>query len=171
MRICFVAHQATKEGAGLFMLDQIDYLQKHGESVCAVLPGEGMLATALDERRVDRRIVPSRWWTKPRWVDSDADHAVTLRAARQMADLFRDWSVDVVYTETAVAPAGPLGAVLAGLPHIWHVHEFCYNPGAIELALPRSDVARLFDLTSNFVFFNSKAVAAEWEGLVPRDKT
>jgi len=51
------------------------------------------------------------------------------------------------------------------------MHEFAYNPTSIEMAMPRESWARVIDLTSNYVFFNSRAVAADWSGLFSADKT
>jgi len=171
MRVCFIGHQGTKEGAGLFMLDQMDYLRQHGVVIYAVLPGDGPLADALSSRGIEYAIVPNDWWIKPHWLGRDEDHGRTVAAARTMANCLRRWQIDVVYTETVVAPAGALAAAFAGLPHIWHIHEFSYKGTAIEMAIPRESLARLIDLTSNFVFFNSKAVAAEWSELLSADKT
>lgn len=169
--MCFIAHQGTKEGAGLFMLDEIDYLLRHGVSVSAVLPWDGPLADALAERGVEFAFVPNAWWTKSRGLDSRGAYENAITAARTMAAVFLQWKIDVVYTETVVAPAGAIGAALAGLPHVWHIHEFSYNPMGIEMAIPKASLARLMDVSSNFVFFNSKVVAREWEGHLPLEKT
>jgi glycosyltransferase involved in cell wall biosynthesis len=171
MRVCFIGHQGTKEGAGFFMLDQIDYLRERGATIFAILPGDGALADALSEREIEFAIVPNDWWIKPHWAGQDEDYGRAVIAARTMADLFERWAIDVVYTETVVAPAGAFGAAFAGLPHIWHMHEFAYNPSAIEMAMPKESWARVIDLTSNYVFFNSRAVAADWNGLFPAEKT
>jgi glycosyltransferase involved in cell wall biosynthesis len=171
MRVCFIGHQGTKEGAGFFMLDQIDYLRQKGVTIFAILPGDGALADALTERRIEFAIVPNDWWIKPHWLGRDEDHGRAVVAAHKMADFFRRWAIDVVYTETSVAPAGAFAAAFAGLPHIWHLHEFAYNATGIQMALPRESWARVIDLTSNYVFFNSKAVGADWEGLFPAEKT
>ena len=171
MRLCFIAHQATKEGAGLFMVDQIDYLQRRGVTLYAILPSGGPLHDAMLERGVETAVVPSAWWIRPHWHESADAYAEALTAARRMAALMRGWAVDVAYTQTVVAPAGPIAAALAGVPHIWHIHEFSYNPRAIEMGLSRAALARLIDLTSNFVFFNSQAVAGEWRDLIPGDKS
>jgi glycosyltransferase involved in cell wall biosynthesis len=171
MRLCFIAHQGTKEGAGLFMLDEIDYLVRRGVSVSAVVPWNGALAEALIDRGVEVAQVANPWWTKPRGLQQAGDYEETLRAARTMAALFSRWNIDIVYTETIVAPAGAFAAALAGLPHVWHIHEFSYNSAGIEMAIARPSLARLIDLTSNHVFFNSKVVAREWDGLLPSEKT
>jgi hypothetical protein len=121
MRVCFIGHQGTKEGAGFFMLDQIDYLRQHDVTVFAILPGDGALADALTERQIEFAIVPNDWWIKPHWLGRDEDHGRAILAARKMADLFRRWAIDVVYTETSVAPAGAFAAAFAGpAAHLAH---------------------------------------------------
>jgi len=171
VRICFIAHQGTKEGAGRFLLDEIDYLLGKKISVFVILPEAGPLAEALAQRGVTFEIVPNPWWTKPKHIGQELDHEATLDSARQMAALLRAWSVDLVYTQTVVAPAGPLAAVFAEKPHIWHIHEFSFNPDCIDMAIPQAALARLIDQTSNLVIFNSQAVAAEWGKWLPASKT
>jgi glycosyltransferase involved in cell wall biosynthesis len=171
MRICFVVHQATKEGAGRFMLDQVDHLLGKGIAVCVIAPQNGPLCDALADRRVDVQLIDNEWWTRTPSRPPEPDFAAAVSAARRMAAQFRDWSVDIAYTQTIVAPVGSLAAALAGIPHVWHIHEFSYNPGAIQMAIPKASLARMIELTSNAVFFNSKAVAAEWAGLIPVEKT
>ncbi len=166
MRICFVAHQSTKEGAGRYMLDQSSYLLDRGFDVCAILPSEGPLQDVLAKQGVDARIIPHQWWTRAQLRQSQPDYVRTIGAARRMAAAFRDWRIDLAYTQTIVAPAGALAAALVGIPHIWHIHEFSYNPGGIEMAIPREALARLIQTTSNAVFFNSRAVAAEWTDML-----
>ena len=171
MRICFVVHQGVKEGASLFMLDQVDYLLSKGLTIFVILPRTGNLDEALKQRGVETVLIPNPWWIKPRWTGSGDDHAKTLASARAIAVLLREWKIDVVYTETVVAPGGALAAALAGLPHVWHIHEFAYNARGIEMAIPKRELARLIESTSNAVFFNSKAVASDWEGWLAPEKT
>lgn len=171
MRICFIAHQATKEGAGRFLLDQADYLQARGVVVFVILPQNGILGEALAQRKIEYQVIPNPWWTKMPPVLNAPDFALTLAAARQMAAWFQRWKIDLVYTQTLVVPAGALGAALMGKPHVWHVHEFAYNPECIEMAIAKPGLARLLDLTSNLVIFNSKAVASEWEGCLKAAET
>jgi glycosyltransferase involved in cell wall biosynthesis len=164
MRICFVAHQATKEGAGRFMLDEIEYLRRAGHEVLAILPREGALTKTLAERRIEFRIVPTTWWTRAALKTTEPDYPASIVAARRIATELRDWRADIAYTHTIVVPTGALGAVFAGIPHVWHIHEFSYHPAAVEMAIEKPLLARFIAQTSNLVFFNSKAVAAEWDG-------
>jgi glycosyltransferase involved in cell wall biosynthesis len=170
MRVCFVGHGATLEGAGRYLLDQAGYLVDKGATVFSILPRHGPLAERLTESGVVVRYAPNQWWTQPAKVTGEV-LAHTARAAALMATFIRDWKVDVVYSHTVVAPTGAIAAALAGKPHIWHIHEFAFNPGAIEMSVPKETLAALIDQTSNAVLFNSQAVEREWAGAFAAAKT
>jgi glycosyltransferase involved in cell wall biosynthesis len=170
MRICFIIHQASKEGAGRFLLDQIDYLKKKNVVVYVIVPTLGPLCEALSQREVEFKIVENPWWTKGSFTSSTAGRAFMLVTACAMADLFLKWKIDIIYTQTIVAPAGALASAMIGKPHIWHIHEFSYNPECIEMAIPQLELAQLLNLTSNWIVFNSSAVAAEWRDWLPPAK-
>jgi len=143
-------------------LDQIDYLKTQAYAIFAIVPSMGPLCEALRERGVQFEILRNPWWTKAAFAGTPRERAATLAAARVMAGLFLRWEIDLVYTQTIVAPAGALAAAMAGKPHVWHIHEFSHNPECIEMALPRPALAHLLNLTSNLIIFNSHAVASEW---------
>lgn len=163
LRICFIAHQSSKEGAGRFLLDEIDYLVSEGISVFAIVPEQGPLFEALVEREIPVKIVWSPWWTVDQFPLTDAVKN-TLRSASLMMQALAEWCVDVVYTNTIVIPVGALAAMLLGKPHVWHIHEFSYNPAAICMQLPKEELAALLRLSTNLIVFNSEAVASEWVG-------
>jgi glycosyltransferase involved in cell wall biosynthesis len=172
MRICFIVHGATKEGAGRYLLDQVDYLRGVGIGVAVVAPAEGPLCTSLRERGVAVYLIANPWWTTAAARSGVPDYQGAMRAARQIVTIFAKEAIDIAYTQTIVAPSGALAAALAGVPHVWHIHEFAYNPLAIEMAVDKPAMARLLDTTSNSVLFCSQAVAAEWlgGGFIPREK-
>jgi glycosyltransferase involved in cell wall biosynthesis len=170
LRVCFVGHGATLEGAGRYLLDQARYLTDKGVTVFSILPRHGPLAERLSQSGVAVRYAPNHWWAVPVKVTSEV-LAHTGRAAALMATFIRDWKVDVLYSHTVVAPAGAIAAALAGRPHIWHIHEFAFNPGAIEMSVPKATLAALIDQTSNAVLFNSQAVEREWAGAFSAAKT
>jgi len=165
-----VGHGATLEGAGRYLLDQAGYLADRRATVFAILPRHGPLADRLSERGVAVRYAPNPWWARP--VNLTEDHlAHTARAARLMADIVLQLKVDTVYTQTIVAPTGAIAAALAGIPHIWHIHEFAFNPGAIEMSVPKEELADLMLQTSNIIVFNSRAVEREWDGMFPSTRS
>lgn len=171
VRIGFVGHQASKEGAGRFMLEEIEYLLAHDVRPFVVFPKDGPLCADLRRLGVETAFVPFGWWNKPRGLETPEEYEEALKAGQSIARLFLRWQVDIAYTNTIVAGPGALAASFAGVPHVWHLHEFSYLANAIDMALPRRDLARLMDLTANLVFFNSRAVASEWNGLLPAEKT
>ncbi len=170
MRVCFVGHGATLEGAARYLLDQARYLTEKGATVFCILPRRGPLVDRLTECGVEVRYAPHPWWTLPTRVDAGV-MAHTASAAALMSTFIQDWKVDVVYSQTVVAPTGAIAAALVGVPHIWHIHEFAFNPGAIEMGVSKESLAALMDQTSNAILFNSKAVEREWLGRFSATKT
>jgi glycosyltransferase involved in cell wall biosynthesis len=164
-------HQSTKEGAGRYMLDQVDQLLPRGIDVSATVPTDGPLLTALAERNAKVHVVPNPWWTSDLRGKVDLPYGPTLEAARAIAAVLREWNVDVAYTHTVVAPAGAIAAAIAGVPHIWHLHEFSYNPTCLTMGIAKPELARLLAQTSNRVYFASNAIAADWTGTLPSTET
>lgn len=169
MRVAFIAHQPTKEGAGLFLIDAIDFLRAKHIDILAIAPSQGPFSEALVQRGIECRYIESPWWTRK--SKGGPPYRETLDSARQMSAILKEWGANIVYTNTIVAPAGAFSAALTGLPHIWHIHEFAYNPELIEMSLPKRDLATFIMQTSNVILFNSHAVASEWEGLFEKTRT
>lgn len=153
------------------MLEEIEYLLGHGVQPFVVFPKDGPLCADLHRLGVETAFVPFSWWNKPHGLETPEEYDEALKAAQSIARLFARWQIDIAYTNTIVAGPGALAASLAGLPHVWHLHEFSYKENAIDMALPQRSLGRLMDLTSNLVFFNSRAVAGEWNGFLPAEKT
>lgn len=170
MKVAFIAHEPTKEGAGFFLIDAIDFIRSKQIDVLAIVPSRGPFSDALDCRGVECRFVESPWWWTRECKERPPLNA-TLDAAIVMSSILTDWGADIVYSNTIVAPAGAIAAALTGLPHIWHIHEFAYNPEAIRMVLPKQELAELIKKTSNIVLFNSQSVANEWAGYFEKTLT
>jgi glycosyltransferase involved in cell wall biosynthesis len=170
MRVAFIAHESTRGGAQLFLIDVIDFFHSKHIDVLAISPLPGPFTEALLQRGVECRYVKSPWW----WTRNCKDgvpYRETIDAAKQMVDILEEWGANIVYTNTIVAPAGPFAAALTGLPHIWHIHEFAYNQEAIEMHIPKQELAALMMQTTNLIIFNSHSVAHEWDGFFNKTRT
>lgn len=169
-RVAFIAHESIKGGAGCFLIDAIDFLLSQHFKVLVISPSPGILSEELIRRGVECRYVESPWWLACNCKEG-VPYRATINAANQMSSILKEWGAHIVYTNTIVAPAGAIAAALTGLPHIWHIHEFAYNPDAIEMSLPKRDLATLMMQTTNVIIFNSHSVASEWHGFFEKTRT
>lgn len=170
LKVAFIAHEPTKEGAGCFLIDVIDFLLSKHVEMLVIVPSSGPLSEALIQRGVECRYVKSPWW----WTcdcTEGVPYRATMAAAYHMSAIVKEWGAQLVYTNSIVAPAGAFAAAFAGLPHMWHIHEFAYNPEAIEMSLPKRILATVMKQTTNVIIFNSHAVAREWDGLLEKTRT
>lgn len=162
MKILFVSHQSTKQGASLFLFNAILYLKKRGFIVSVVFPDKGSLTNDLTECGINCYYVKNNWWIKDQ---TDLERKLK-RLEIQVAELcaiIKNEQPDFIYSNTIVDIAGAIAAARLGLPHIWHFHELPYMPGAIEMRIKKTELARLIRNTTNLVIFNSQIVLNEWQ--------
>lgn len=88
-----------------------------------------------------------------------------------VAATLREWKVDVVYTNTLVVGVGAAAALLTGLPHVWHVHEFMGESEALRFAMSRVTLSRIIKASTNIMLFNSCATQKEWMDLISAGMT
>ena len=58
-----------------------------------------------------------------------------LRGTREILRTIREKKIALVHTNTNTTLAGALAARMAGLPHIWSIHELLVKPAAVRSAL------------------------------------
>jgi len=85
VRIGFIGHQASKEGAGRFLFEEIVYLLAQGVRPFAIFPEDGPLSVDLRRLGVETAFVPYTWWNKPHGLRGPAEYEEALVAAHAMA--------------------------------------------------------------------------------------
>lgn len=125
-RICMVAHDPGLQGAERAMLDMAVYLDAAGWDVTVLVPFEaGGLAALVDKAGLKRATIPYYYWWGPGQLSGRLKRSLAnLAALPRLVRLFRGGRFDAVYTHSTAVGAPPLAARLAGVPHIWHMHEF-----------------------------------------------
>jgi glycosyltransferase involved in cell wall biosynthesis len=101
------------------------------------MPAEGMLTTALKALGVEYHIVPlgilRRKYLK---IGALIPLAVELiRGIAYVRATARKRKVALVYVNTIVAVAGPIGGRLAGVPVLWHIREILAMPKPVRWTL------------------------------------
>lgn len=171
LTVCFVSHSGDHGGAQLSMLELIDGLTARGVDCRVVLPEDGVVAAALQRRRVPHLMYRFRRWAtgapRSRWDRVLKKPLVHVWRGAKLARLIRGWDCDVVVTNTITVCEGALAAALLGLPHVTHAREYGDLDHGLHFEFgPRLSVRILHGLSARFVF-NSAALARYYAREVP----
>jgi glycosyltransferase involved in cell wall biosynthesis len=160
-----VAHRGTLGGAELGLAEGVELLVARGHEVHVVLPREGPLRARLTAASGVHIRPHNPWMTPPapararaRWLAYNL-----LKARRDIARLARELETDVVLTSTITMPSGAFAARLAGVPHVWFIHEFGREDHGAKFHLGGRISMSLVDRLSEAVLANSKAVVRHVE--------
>lgn len=163
MKICFISHSARLGGAEMVLLETIKVLQESGAQCYAVLPGRGPLLMELERLRVPALVTSYALWTSeeaPSWPRrTRALASITARSLMIAWRVWR-WGCDIIYSNTSTVCVGAFVAVLLGLPHVWHMHEFGSRMGR-HFIFGEKWSHRVIDELSSLVIAPSRAVEAE----------
>ena len=125
MRVTFVSHGATLNGAERSLLEVVAGLLKAGDDVNVVLPRLGPLDEELRAIGVAPVVAPVHWWVaRPDGEPAGRRWARGARSLPAVTDAIRRSEPDVVVTNSSVTPWPAIAARRLGVPHAWWVREF-----------------------------------------------
>ena len=125
--IVWQAHEGNLSGANIAVLEYIDALQLTYRSH-VILPHEGSMRKALEERAVPVTIIPQYGWAGRipftvfgKWMKKNIR---TLIAIREVKQLLMETGAALVCTNTLVPFVAAKAAYKLRLPHVWWIHEY-----------------------------------------------
>lgn len=174
MKVVFVSHDAALAGAEQALAQLVATVQTLGTVEChVVLPHEGPLLTRLRGVGARVHVIRHYWWAAPhrrRWELAGAA-AMNVRAVTLLTRLVRRIQADAVVTSTLAVPAGAIAARLAGLPHIWMIHEFADERHGYKFLLGRQRTLRVIGRLSDRVVFASEVLRNAMGPFVGRERS
>lgn len=158
LNILFISHEAELGGAPRSLIGMIDSLRDKINPL-VIIPCNGNLERLMNLRRITYHIVPFKNGFAHIGSYNKEEIALTLRnniiASETIADIAKSNCIDLVHSNTSVSDVGIMAAIKAGLPHLWHLREFCEEDFGYEF-LDKEWKKKLF-LCSDF-FSISKSV-------------
>jgi len=183
LRVAFASHGSSLDGgAERCLLDVAIALKQDGRvDPVVTVPSDGALAAALRAESIRSFVLPTPWWT---WTSANPDLSRPLASVRGLAR--RGWLIarsaapwfvwlraerpDVVVTNTAVIPTPALASAVAGIPHVWWLHEFVTKDHGFRYALGEPLSQRSIGWLSKLVVANSRAVQGHFSPPIRTDK-
>ena len=156
MRIAFVSHWGGRGGAEKALLEIIQAAKSSGHHVTCFVPCTGGLSSELARIDVPVVVMPYPWFAgERRWL-APLHLLRTPLAVYRLSKALRGF--DVVYSNSAVICVGALAAKVAGIPHIWHLHEAIRPGEGIQFYLGQRFSEYMIRKLSRVVVGASKAV-------------
>jgi glycosyltransferase involved in cell wall biosynthesis len=161
--VALFSHSTALAGTERCMLRFAKELDSAHLRPIVVLPNiPGPLTEELRKAEIEFTTVPQAWWCLEHAVSLNDRWIHIARSARvgwQVKNLLRDTGAEVVGTTSSVVPGGAIGALLAGVRHVWHVREF-YSTDTLRPTLGLAPTMKLIELLSSAVVVPTQKVAA-----------
>lgn len=167
MKILLLHSSSDVYGASKIFLGTVQLLKKRNHEVWVVLSEDGPLVKKLASAGATvlmvRLGILRRKYFNPRGIINRI--ATLLRARKQLQELIRKESIELVYSNTTGVLAGAFAARNCGVRHIWHVHEIIENPFWLKQLL-----GHLMNRYAVGIIAVSEAVKQSWESVLPAER-
>lgn len=157
-KILFLGHSGLKGGAE-YCLDIILRNLDLSKYELGVIYGcDGPMITTAQQLGIWYQTRSLNWWMlyQPSWWEWKNRIKSPFRIYKLVQQIKRN-NIKLVYTNTACIFEGAVAAKLAGVPHIWHVHEVLNNQFMRPRFLPLNIIGRTINKLSDLVIFESEA--------------
>jgi glycosyltransferase involved in cell wall biosynthesis len=165
--VLFVSHSSELNGAERMLLDTVRRLDRGKFSPILAVPRPGPLAEAAAGARIDCLTLPMKWTlTEPGKVWKQPLSLLwNIRSVRVTSRMIGDLGIGLVVTNTSAVWTGALGARLAGIPHVWLIHEILDGERPLlKYVLGRKALVRRMMRLSKRIIANSAASARAFAG-------
>ena len=171
--ILFVAHSPFRGGAEYCLDTTLRELDRSRFDATVVFPSEGPMtesARSYGYRTIVEPMCHWLFWHKNAWYWKNL-LGCSAANVRRLSRLVRRLRTDVVYSNTSAIFEPALAARLAGVPHVWHVHEVLQNGNHMHQLLPLPVMKRIIYRLSDRIVFESHAARRVFEQSTPGDKS
>jgi glycosyltransferase involved in cell wall biosynthesis len=169
VKILYISHSSYLFGAENCLLSLVSGLPGDRFSTTVIVPAEGPLKQKLDELGIGNHVLPLEWWVKNegRLLHTRGEIPLALDKLLRIID---EEKPDLIHSNTSVVCWGAIAAALAGIRHIWHIHEILDGHPSLEPLIPLPLIFEAMDFLSEKVVVVSNAVKDGLSEFVSSDK-
>lgn len=167
-----MGHSGSPGGAEWCLDTTLRHLDRRRYLPAAVFGWEGPMADSARAMGIAVDVLPLAWWMcyEPSlWHLKNFLAGSLPRIWRLLRRIRRD-KIELVYTNTAVVFEAAVAAWLAGVPHVWHVHEVLTPQYMRPRMLPLALIVRLIGWLSDRVIFESDSARRVCEQVLGKQK-
>ncbi|KJJ85223.1 group 1 glycosyl transferase [Candidatus Omnitrophus magneticus] len=166
IKILFISHSAGLYGAEKSLLILLKNIDRTRFSPIVMLPCTGPLEEEIKILNIPVIVLPYKLkiTTKKYKLTAYIFFRYLWQIiifTQRLIKLIKLHKIDVVYTNTSIIPIGALAALIARVPHVWHIRELIKNDKFFKI-VPPGLVINFIKLFSKKIIANSKITAEQF---------
>ncbi|WP_018343063.1 glycosyltransferase family 4 protein [Cytophaga aurantiaca] len=173
MNILHVLPSAFPGGSELCAFETIQVLKEDGFENFVVVPKRGPLFENLSKEASAIFVVENNWW-----ISNPAFSFLLkiqmlygyFRSIFKIKKIIKDNQIDLVITHTIGIPCGAFASKLAGVPHIWYIHEYGDIDHNLKFNYGKKTSLFLANILSKKIIVNSSALLLHYLPYFSTDK-
>lgn len=127
INVIYILHESGMGGAVQSLLDMLAARQKRLNPI-VIIPGHGIVEVRLRQMNIVYRVIPylSDYGGIGVHTQAEVDSVFydNYRAALELQEIIRQEKIQLIHSNSSANSVGAMAALLAGVPHIWHIREF-----------------------------------------------
>lgn len=124
--VLYIINESEAGGAAQSLLDMLPADRGRIRAV-AVIPSEGSIEARFRQKNIDCYVVPFQTDHRKIGVHTAAEvdrvFMSNYLAAQKLQEIIRREKIELIHTNSSVSNVGAMAALMAGIPHVWHIRE------------------------------------------------
>jgi glycosyltransferase involved in cell wall biosynthesis len=156
-KILYVSHSGVIAGAEVCLLTLLGRLDRQRFEPVVIVPWSGPLRAEIEKLGVTTHVVGVEWWIRGQ-ADGGSFPMKIFDAVEAIGKVLEREQPQIVHTNSSVVMAGALAASVAGIPHVWHVHEILSEHPRLSSIFPLPLIYAMMSTLSDRIIAVSEAV-------------
>lgn len=126
INVIYILHESGTGGAVQSLLDMLAVGQKKLNPI-VIIPSRGIVEQRLQQMNIVYYVIPYRSDYGGIGVHSQAEVDSVFndnyRAALELQEIIKQERIQLIHSNSSANSVGAMAALMAGIPHIWHIRE------------------------------------------------
>lgn len=126
INVIYILHESGMGGAVQSLLDMLAARQKRLNPI-VIIPGHGIVEERLQQMNIVYYVVPylSDYSGIGVHTQAEVDSVFNdnYRAALELQEVIKREKIQIIHSNSSANSVGAMAALIAGIPHIWHIRE------------------------------------------------
>lgn len=126
INVLYIINESEVGGAALSLLNMLEANKGRLKPV-VIIPASGSLEDRINRLQIKYYIIPfeTDYETIGNHADAQRDRVFTssYQAALALQKIIQEMKIQIIHTNSSVSNVGGIAALMAGIPHIWHIRE------------------------------------------------